>query len=625
MVFKTKNEDFFLRCLLIVSWLAIQLYYYQIAPAFQEMEIVDTDSYMRLVRVEELAKTGDWYDSTIERSNAPFGDNLHWTRPFDMLLLAGAWIGTPIWGFSQALLNWGIIINPLLGALSLFIIHWVVSPFVKTQGQRLFELLLFTQYATWETFSIGHPDHHGLLLLLFMVELGLLFRMLNESLGFSSCRWAGVIAAIALWVSIESLTMIIVVFGTIGFLWIRSGGSFLKRLRCFNLFLFLSCLVILVIERPLPNIFLVEFDKISIVHVFVFFLSLVGLVILGKLPQDKMRSRLIAPVPVGFVALMILWAVFPDFFRGPFVQVNKDIVPIWLNKVREVQPLFSTGQMMILILTGSFLLSIFSVWLMRGKKPFNKLMIVPLLIGLLVFVPLTVYQIRWYRYAGIIMVLLMGPSLVFLMEKISTVKPVLKQRLLRIVTILLFCLGPLVLGLAVETIFEEPEAESRSCRTVKPLCLWFNDHREDFSAGSTVLAFIDFGPEILYRTDFQVIATPYHRNDQGILFNYQVMSSPDDDQAYQMIKERGVDLIVLCPDSAEKTSYGKKTPGTTFYSRILKGNLPVWLQPVELPPDLQDKFKVFKVSLPLHDIPHQYSRTRGQNFLLGCFLPPKVR
>ena len=36
-----------------------------------------------------------------------------------------------------------------------------------------------------------------------------------------------------------------------------------------------------------------------------------------------------------------------------------------------------------------------------------------------------------------------------------------------------------------------------------------------------ILAFIFYGPEILYRTGYEVLATPYHRNAQGILDAYE--------------------------------------------------------------------------------------------------------
>ena len=64
--------------------------------------LVDPDSFMRLVRVTQLHETGAWYDTSVPRINAPYGDVLHWTRPFDVLLLVGAWALTPFLGFNRA-------------------------------------------------------------------------------------------------------------------------------------------------------------------------------------------------------------------------------------------------------------------------------------------------------------------------------------------------------------------------------------------------------------------------------------------------------------------------------------------------------------------------------------------
>ena len=46
--------------------------------------LIDNDAYMHLNRVTELYTTGDWYNSLYSRSNAPFGEEMHWTRCFDL-------------------------------------------------------------------------------------------------------------------------------------------------------------------------------------------------------------------------------------------------------------------------------------------------------------------------------------------------------------------------------------------------------------------------------------------------------------------------------------------------------------------------------------------------------------
>ncbi len=64
------------------------------------------DGYMRLVRVEALFETGDWYDNFAARSNVPWGDDQHWTRPFDVLLLTGAVLLEAMTGFEAGLFWW---------------------------------------------------------------------------------------------------------------------------------------------------------------------------------------------------------------------------------------------------------------------------------------------------------------------------------------------------------------------------------------------------------------------------------------------------------------------------------------------------------------------------------------
>jgi hypothetical protein len=74
---------------------------------------------MRLVRVEALWQDGNWYDTVSRRSNTPYGERLHWTRPLDALLIAGAAPLVPIVGQRQALYWWGVVISPLLHILTL--------------------------------------------------------------------------------------------------------------------------------------------------------------------------------------------------------------------------------------------------------------------------------------------------------------------------------------------------------------------------------------------------------------------------------------------------------------------------------------------------------------------------
>ena len=69
--------------------------------------IFDSDGFTRLQRVIELNTQGRWYDGQTQRTNAPYGETVHWTRPLDTILFVGAWIGSSVTDFRNALEIWG--------------------------------------------------------------------------------------------------------------------------------------------------------------------------------------------------------------------------------------------------------------------------------------------------------------------------------------------------------------------------------------------------------------------------------------------------------------------------------------------------------------------------------------
>ena len=69
---------------ILICAIFVLFYISGLAPT-KKGELADPDGYMRLVRVAELYNTGRWYDPVIPRSNSPYGERLHWTRPFDIL------------------------------------------------------------------------------------------------------------------------------------------------------------------------------------------------------------------------------------------------------------------------------------------------------------------------------------------------------------------------------------------------------------------------------------------------------------------------------------------------------------------------------------------------------------
>jgi len=163
--------------------------------------------------------------------------------------------------------------------------------------------------------------------------------------------------------------------------------------------------------------------------------------------------------------------------------------------------------------------------------------------------------------------------------------------------LLMFCAVPLLLGLLANRIIrKEGSAASRQDISIVRLCEYLSSEGKRHKRNFRILTHIDFGPEILYRTQHEVVATPYHiRNGSGILDAYNIMTADTDEKALELIQKRGIDLILLCPKSSEAVVYSKSEQTSTFCQRLLKDMIPHWLQKVELPTTLSSSFQLFEI------------------------------
>ena len=87
------------------------------------------------------------------------------------------------------------------------------------------------------------------------------------------------------------------------------------------------------------------------------------------------------------------------------------------------------------------------------------------------------------------------------------------------------------------------------------------------------------------------IGGPYHRNDKAI-DDVMVAFRGDEAQAHRIIREYGSDYLLVCPNMSTATIFMSEAP-KGFYGQLMKGKVPAWLQPVELPRD--SPFQMWKV------------------------------
>jgi len=582
-----------------------------IAPVL-DGNLIDTDDYMRLVRVEYLWQSGAWFDAVIPRIDPPNGLALHWTRPMDILLLAGAGLASPFLGFQVALFWWGVLVSPVLLVVSLCAAVWAAAPLLPRPWLPLVAFFFVAQPYDLARFMVGRPDHHGLLILLFVLSLGFALRVLANPERKMAATAAGLIGALTIWISIESLVAVVTIVATFALCWVLGDRRMLRALVSYSAALCAGLGLALLAERGPMGLSVVEIDKVSSLHLAMIALNALSWWVLraaekrGWLGVGPMRLAIWAGSAMA-VSLLLLWSQFPQVFANPMGTGGELYLRKHFANISEIQPLINVAALRsdqwakaagdailwlgIAVPAAPWLA--YRLWRCRGAARGLWLLVA---IASVAFVPLTLYQVRWASYAETILVLPYADLGAAIAVRLSVRFP---ERVLGVIRPFLFAgmltwmFMPSAMVTASVGDKNTPEAAKRNC----PINVLSNTLVDPSGLGresKTILALIDFGPEILYRTRHSVLSIPNHRPQPGFAAGYRIMTATDYAVSRQLLADGRVDLVAICLGSAETWFYETDTGGRTLYQALSDGAPPAFLTPVPLPEDAGG-FRLFAV------------------------------
>jgi asparagine N-glycosylation enzyme membrane subunit Stt3 len=183
--------------------------------------LADGDAYTRMVRIERLVDSGDWFDNTLPRAGAPIGVTIHWTRPLDVAVIALAAPLMPMLGVKRALYWGGALVSPLMHLLAALALVWAATPILGRPGALIAGALTATQFGILPFAILGRADHHAVFGLTVFLTLGFLARALIDAP--SRCPFhnlnallCGVMLAFGFWMGPETIILLGMVFGATG-------------------------------------------------------------------------------------------------------------------------------------------------------------------------------------------------------------------------------------------------------------------------------------------------------------------------------------------------------------------------------------------------------------------------
>lgn len=526
----------FIVALLILLAVHAAFVYSGISPLLKG-EMPDSDTYMRLLRVEAFANGQPWLDSSVLRMNAPFGDILNWSRPLDVLILAGAFPLQAYYGMSlhEAIFWSGAVLPVLLHILLGVTIVWAFVPLLPKKAGPLLFLLATLQPVMLAYNMAGRPDQQTALLICCVLMLGGMVREV-KFLGSGPMRWSiwgGFAAGFGLWISPEFQFAFLMLTAALGLLWAwRGEREVLHAVEGLGLGFFVVVALGVLAERGSSWNLIRELDKISLLHGLG---AAVNCGVWGFMPAFSYGGRL-----KRFIGLLVMGALgvggilffAPELLRGPAGDIDPRVLSEFLLANREMRPLWPVDLNhlgLMLVWLGTPLLALL-LWPFLRPKGFGVLTV--LVAG---FTLMGLMHARFAQFAAPLGAVLLTVEL-FALPKL---------RPLPLVMVWMGALiGPVFLGLGL--VGEDKPAAAVPCSV----------HQAAAALGALtpgiIMAPMNYGPEILYWTPHSVVTGPYHRNRDGILDAIAYWKSGD----RAILQRRGISYVMVCKHEAARPSEG---------------------------------------------------------------------
>ena len=554
----------------------------------------DTDDAMRLVQVRDLLYGQGWYDLTQHRLNTPYGASMHWSRLIDAPIAVLILAFRPFFGTgaeTAAGYAWPLLLLGGLFWLSAKLSMRLAGPAGLLPGLALPAFSL----VTLADFPPGRFDHHAAQILLLLAMTLATLDALDRP---RRALWAGIAAAVAIAIGIESLPGVVSAILALGLSWVLDRRH-AAALRWFGLSFALATLSCLALAQP-PERWLVEAcDAISAVYVVAAVGTGIAFVGLSLLNPESTRSRLIVGAVAGAALVAVVVALYPECLRGPYAALDPWLVHNWLDRIEEAQPLYvalaSNPIYVVAVSVPALLALAVAVWQLAKGGTANRPKCIAYACFLAVAVLVALIQVRAARMATSLAVPA-GAALIVAARGLYLRRP----RMGSVLGLLAGWIGFAGLGLALVTAGalsiaspSTPDATAAAEAPDEADCR----RPEAFITlaalpPTRIMTPIDLGAHLLLYTPHTVVAAPYHRNQDGVRDTFRFFNEPIND-ARRILAARGIGLVVICPAMTELRGI-PEAASDSFVTLLPAGQLPAWLTEVT-PPDAT--LRVFSVAL----------------------------
>jgi len=549
----------------------------------QAFALPDTDDNLRLAQVRAWLGGQGWFDLNQHRFDpAHGGANIHWSRLVDLPIAGIILAMKPLVGGAGAE-RIAVAVAPLLPLLVLmFALALTMKRLVSEKTWALPLVALLSAHSTIGMFAPLRIDHHGWQLALLALAVS----------GMADPRRArggvmlGIATGLSLSIGLEMMIYLALMGGATVLLWVADRDQ-RRRLAAYAAALVATTGTGFLIFASYANRQAVC-DALSPVWLSDAAVGGAAMLGLALLKLDSWKARLGAAIVAGACVVGFHALAWPNCLER-LEGVSPRATALWLDRVREARPFYRHGwrigtvvlALPVTALAGWALL----VW--RAYKLGQEgrdLLCRTLAVALPAIVAFAL--LFWQMRAGPAAQMLALPAATALVALVAANWLRSPKLWLHGAAIVLILLGfgaaiPVGVGLFPEKnktgMAGKVSKANRRCPSLAALAPIQRQPK------GMIFTFIDLGPRLIVATHHDAVGGPYHRNDKAIE-DVMVAFRGDEAQAHRIIGEYRSDYLLICPNMSTATIFMSEAP-KGFYGQLTKGEVPPWLQPVQLPKD----------------------------------------
>ena len=577
------------RFLTVVAWLAFAAYYLTERWAgIQAFALGDTDDNLRMSQVRALLAGQDWFDLRQYRLNPPYGANVHWSRLVDLPLAGLILMLRPFLGGAEAE-RAAVALAPLIPLLvMMFGLALSVRRLIDPRAYPLAFVALFYAGSTSGMFMPLRIDHHGWQLALLSVAIAGIADPKRARGGAT----LGIASAMSLWIGLELLIYLALAGAAMVLFWVQDAGE-KRRLAAYAASLSGGCALGFLAFASYDNRQAVC-DALSPVWLSNALLGGALLLAMAWLSPADWKRRFAIAAAAGAVVAAFHAGMWPHCLSR-LEGVSPEVHELWLKNVREVRPIYAHAWRIALLITAIPIIGLIGWGLLSWRARTDAARLrrtVAAALPALAAALLLLWQTRTAPAAQMLGII-GSVGFVWVLVPLTW-----KSRLMAVRVLGVFLAAVVGIGAAVPLIMDYVPGKKQTPRDIaigkaNRQCMSLAGLRPVAQQPKgMVFSFVDYGPRLITVTHHNAVTGPYHRNGEQIADVMKTFRG-DAENARRTLAKYGADYLLICPNSSTTTLFMAAAP-KGFYAQLNRGQVPDWLEPVELPKG--SPFKMWRVS-----------------------------